>query len=118
MSEECFNILEERKRRNMEELVHMEEQYLDAHTKKLSIKTTVTREVVKKNNFAKSGSQRDVLRCFACDGRGHRAVNCPSRASTSRNELKSRFRRSYCYKCGSTTLRIAGIRRREIYKVT
>ena len=42
--------LKERKRRNMEELVHMEEQYLDAHNKKLSTKTTVTRELVKNNN--------------------------------------------------------------------
>ena len=54
------------------------------------------------NKLAGSGSQRSVLRCFACDGRGHRAVDCSSRASTSRNELNSRFRRSYCYKCGST----------------
>ena len=80
----------------------MAEQYLDAHNKKLLSKTTVARQNVRDNELAGSGSQRDVLRCFACDGRCHRAVDCPNRASTSRNELNSRFRRSYRYKCGSS----------------
>ena len=34
------------------------------------------------------------------DGRGHRAVQCPSKASTSsRNEPFGLGRRSYCFKC-------------------
>ena len=34
--------------------------------------------------------------------RPHGTVDCPSRTSTSLNELNSRFCRSYCYKCGPT----------------
>ena len=94
-------LLKERKPRNLEDLAQMAEQYLDAHNKKLSSKTTVARQDVRDNNFAGSGSQRDVMRCFACDGRGHRAIDFRNRASKSQNELNSCFRRSYCYKCGS-----------------
>ena len=36
-----------------------------------------------------------------CDGRSHRAVECPSKASTSRNEPFGHGRRSYCFKCGA-----------------
>ena len=95
--------LKERKPRNLEELAQIAEQYLDAHNKKqLSSKTTVAKQDVRDNKLAGSGSQRDVLRCFACNGRVHRTVDCPNRASTSRNELNSCFCWSYCYKCGST----------------
>ena len=94
--------LKERKPRNLEKLAQMAEQYLRAHKKKLSTKTTVARQGVRDNKLAGSESQRDVLRCFACDGRGHQAVDCPNRASTSRNELNSCFRRSYYYKFGSS----------------
>ena len=60
------------------------------------------REDVRDNKLAGSGSQRDIMRCFACDGRGHKAIACPNRASTYRNELNSHFHLSYCYKCGSS----------------
>ena len=93
--------LKDRKPRNLEELAQMAEQYLDAH-KKLSTETTVARQDMRDNKLAGSGSQKDVLRCFACDGRDHRAVNCPRRASTSPKELNNRFCWSYCYKCGSS----------------
>ena len=94
--------LKKRKLKNLEELAQVAVQYLDAHNKKLSSKTMVAKEDVRDNKLAGFGSQRDVLRCFACDDSGHRAVDCPNRASTFRNELNSRFCRSYCYKCGST----------------
>ena len=42
------------------------------------------------------------MKSSVCDGRSQKAVDCPSRTLTSRNELNSRFRWSYCYKCGST----------------
>ena len=56
--------------------MEVEEQYLVTHNKKLSSKTTMARQVVKDNNSAGCGSN-------ACNGRGHRAVDCPSRALTS-----------------------------------
>ena len=79
----------------------MAEQYLDAHNKKLSSKTTVARQDAKNGMLAGYKRQRYVMRCFACDGRGHRAVDYSDTVSTYRNELNSRFRLSYCYKCGS-----------------
>ena len=94
--------LKERKPRNLEKLAQMAKQYLDSHNKKLSSKTTVARQNARDGKLAGSGSQRDVMRCLACDGRGHRVINCSNRASTSWNELNSRFRRSYCYRCGSS----------------
>ena len=94
--------LKGRKPRNLEELAQMAEQYLDTYNNKLSTKTTMARQDVRDNKFVQFGSQRDIIRCFACDCRGHRDVDCPSRASTSRNKLNSRFRHSYSYKCGST----------------
>ena len=63
--------LKERKPRNLEELAQMVEQYLDAHNKKLSTKTTVARQDVRDIKLAGSEGQRDVMRCFACDGRGY-----------------------------------------------
>ena len=36
-----------------------------------------------------------------CDGEGHKAMKCPSKASTSRNEPFGQGRRSYCFKCGA-----------------
>ena len=94
--------LKERKPRNLEELAQMAEQFLDAHNKKLSSKTTVARQDVRDNKLAEFGSQRDVMRCFACNGIRHKAVDCPKKASTYRNELNSHFHLSYCYKCGSS----------------
>ena len=94
--------LKERKPRNLEKLAKVAEQYLDAHNKKLSSKATVARQDARDGKLAGSGSQRDVMRCFECDGKSHRAVDCSNRASTYRNELNCRFRRSYCYRCGSS----------------
>ena len=98
----CQFFLYERKRRNLKELAQVAEQYLDAHNKKLSSKPTLAKQDERGNKLAGSGSQRDVLRCFACNDRGHRAVDYSRRTSTSRIELNSRFRRNYCCKCGST----------------
>ena len=36
-----------------------------------------------------------------CDGRDHRAVGCPSKASTTRNEPFGRGRRSHCFEYGA-----------------
>ena len=63
--------LKERKPRNLEELAQMAEQYLDVQNKKLSSKTTAERQGVRDNKLAGSGSQRKVLKYFACDGRSH-----------------------------------------------
>ena len=36
-----------------------------------------------------------------CFGTDHRAMECTSKASTSRNEPFGHGRRSYCFKCGA-----------------
>ena len=88
-------VLKKRKPRSLEKLAQMAEQYLDAQNKKLSAKTTVARQDVKNNKFAEFGSQKNIMRGFACDGKGHIAVDCFNRLSTPGNELNSRFHRSY-----------------------
>ena len=90
------------KPRNLKELSQMAKQYLDSHNKKVSSKIMVARQDVTDNKLPGSGNQKNVLRCFACNTRGHKAVDCPSRTSTSQNELNSCFCRSNCSKCGST----------------
>ena len=72
--------LKERKPRNLDELAQMAKQYIDTQNKKLSTKTTVARQDVKDNKFAESESQKAIMRCFVCYGRGHRVVDCLSRA--------------------------------------
>ena len=76
----------------------MAKQYLDVYNKKLSTKKTVARQDVKDAKFFGSGGQRNIIRYFMCEGRGHKAADRSSRASTVRYELK----RSNCYKRGST----------------
>ena len=67
----------------------MLKQFLDAHNKKLSNKTMVARQDVKDTEFAGSGDQRDIMRCFV---QGYRAEeDCPSRVSTSRESANYLF---------------------------
>ena len=93
--------LKERSPKNLEELAQLVEQYLNAHNKKLATKAPVVKQDVKDNRPSLPWSQRDATRCYACDGRGHKAVECPNRMSASRNEPLGRVRRTYCFKCGA-----------------
>ena len=90
--------LKERSPKDLEELAKLAEQYLNAHGKKLSSKAPVTKQDVK---TSLPRTHKDAMRCYVCDSRGHRAVECPSKASTSRNEPFGHGRRSYCFKCGT-----------------
>ena len=91
--------LKERSPKNLEELAKLAEYYLNAHGKKLSTKAPVTKQDVKTSLLR---TNKNAMRCYVCDGRGHRAVECPSKASTSRNEPFGHGRQSYCFKCGAT----------------
>ena len=88
--------LKERSSKDLEELAKLVEQYLNAHGKKLSTKAPVTKQDMK---TSLPRTHKDVMRCYVCDGRGHKAMECPSKASTSRNEPFGHGRRSYCFKC-------------------
>ena len=90
--------LKERSPKDLEELAKLAEQYLNAHGKKLSTKAPVTKQEVK---TSLPRTYKNAMRCYVCDGRGHRAVECPSKASTSRNEPFGHGRRGYCFKCGA-----------------
>ena len=90
--------LKERSPKDLVELAKLAEQYLNAHGKKLSTKAPVTKQDVK---TSLPRTHNDAMRCYVCDGRGHRAVEYPSKASTSRNEPFGHGRRSYCFKCGT-----------------
>ena len=88
--------LKERSPKDLEELAKLTDQYLNAHRKKLSSKAPVIKQDVK---TSLPRTHEDAVRCYVCDGRGHREVECPSKASTSRNEPFGHNRRSYCFKC-------------------
>ena len=88
----------ERSSKDLEELAKLVEQYLNAHGKKLSRKASVTKQDVK---TSLPRTHKDAMRCYMCDGRGHTAVEYPSKASTSRNEPFVHGHRSYCFKCGA-----------------
>ena len=90
--------LKERNPKDLEELAKLAEQCLNAHGKKLSTKAPVTKQDVL---TSLPRTHKDAMRCYLCDGRGHKAVECPSKATTSRNEPFGHGRRSYCFKCGA-----------------
>ena len=75
----------------------------------------VAKQDVKDAKFGDLEALENMTRQFACDGRSHRALESPSTAPTSRYDLNSRFRRNYCYKCGSTGHDIS---RMEVFKTT
>ena len=79
-------------------MAKLAEQYLNAHGKKLSTKAPVIKQDVK---TSLPRTHKDAMSCYVCDGRGHRAVECTSKASTLRNEQFSHGRWSYCFKCGA-----------------
>ena len=90
--------LKERSPKDLEELAKLAEQYLNAHGKKLSAKAPVTKHDMKTNL---PRTHKDAMRCYVCDDRSHRAMECPSKASTSRNEPFGHGRQCYCFKCGA-----------------
>ena len=91
--------LKERSPKDLEELAKLAEQHLNTHGNKLSTKAPVTKQDM---NTSLPRTHKNAMRCYVCDGRGHRAVECPSKASTSRDEPFGGGRRSYCFKCGAT----------------
>ena len=91
--------LKERSPNNLEKLAKLAEQYLKAHGKKLSAKAPMTKQDVK---TSLPRNHKDAMRCYVCDGRGHRAAEWINiKASTSQNEPFGHGRRSYCFKCGA-----------------
>ena len=97
-SKDVSVFLKERSLKDLKELAKLAEQYLNAHRKKLSTKAQVTKQDVK---TSLPRTHKDAMGCYVCDGRDHRAVKCPNKASTSRNELFGHGRRSCCFKCGA-----------------
>ena len=81
----------------LKELDQMAKQYLNAHNKKLSMNISVVRQDVKDTKFMKFRGHRNIMKGFVCDGRGHKAVDSFSKASTSQN---GHFCWGYYYKCG------------------
>ena len=64
--------------KGLEELAKLAEQYLNTHGKKLSTKAPVTKQDVKTRL---PRTHKDARRCYVCDGRGHKAVDCLSKGS-------------------------------------
>ena len=76
--------LKERGPKDLEELAKLAEQYLNAHGKKLSTKVPVTKQDVK---TSLPRTHKDATRCYVCDGRDHRAVECPAQAKHQRHGM-------------------------------
>ena len=72
----------------------MVEQYLNAQGTQLS--TKVAKQDVRAVFL---GTPKYAMRCFVCDGKNHRVVECPSKASTSQNEPFGCGCQSCCFKC-------------------
>ena len=43
----------------------------------------------------------EVMRCYYCDGRGHRAAECPFKHAMDCREAPSRGRNFHCFRCGA-----------------
>ena len=96
--------LMERSPKDLEELARIAEQYLVAHNKKLSSKGALARQEAGGHGSRDSAVERfeEVMRCYYCDGRGHRAAECPFKhARARRGEAPSRGRNFHCFRCGA-----------------
>ena len=96
--------LMERSPKDLEELARIAEHYLVAHNKKFSSKDTLARQEVGGHGSRDSAVERfeEVMQCYYCDGRGHRATQCPSKhARARRGEASSRGRNFHGFRCGA-----------------
>jgi len=109
-SKELAVYLMERNSKDLEELSDLAEQYLIAHRKKLSARTSHDAKKTDAKNMA-FNKDKQVLLCFSCQGVGHRAVDCPSTSKRWWRNVKTleekkiaggarEMRRCYC--CGET----------------
>ena len=96
--------LMERSPKDLEELARIAEQYLVAHNKKLSCKGALVRQEARGHGSRDSAVERfeEVMRCYYCNGRGHRAAECLFKhARARRGEAPSRGRNFHCFRCGA-----------------
>ena len=89
--------------KTLDELSRLADQYLAAHSQKLSSK-----EVIKRDN-AKAGVKDNhsgfppasAPKCFLCNRVGHRAIDCRVKPEGGRNEYNRPGRHAVtCYQCG------------------
>ena len=96
--------LMERSPKDLEELARRAEQYLVTHNKKLSSRGASAKQEVEGHGSRDSAVEKteEVVRCYSCDGRGHRAAECPFKhARARREEAPSRERNFHCFRCGA-----------------
>jgi len=75
----------ERNPKDFEELSDLAEQYLIAHGKKLSARTSHDAKKTDAKNMAFNGDKQ-VLRCFSCQGLGHWAADCLQRQNAKKRK--------------------------------
>jgi len=99
-SKELAVYLMERNPKDLEELSNLAEQYLIAHGKRLSARTSHAAKKMDAKNMAFI-KDKQVLRCFSCQGVGHRAANCPSSSKREEKKIAGGAREMRrCYRCG------------------
>ena len=92
--------LMERMPKDLDELATLAEQYLVAHGKKLSYKATAVKQEDKREARGVEISQGTSIRCFNCQGLGHRAAFCPSKGDSGK---RAKNGREWCIHCRSPT---------------
>jgi len=88
-SKELTIYLMERNPKDLKELSDLAEHNLIAHGKKLSARTSHDGKKTYVKNMA-FNKDKQVLRCFSCQGVGHRAVDCLSTSKSEENRWWSK----------------------------
>jgi len=86
-AKEVATYLLERSPKTLQELTGLADQYLVAHNKKLSSKTPQSCRGAGSDSNNRATDQEDTrrtIRCYHCEGMGHRAVECPSKIGSGR----------------------------------
>ena len=100
-SKELSVYLTERKPKTIKELADMADQYLIAHNKKLSSRSAPSRKEDGRPNEL-GGAGDAALRCFSCQGYGHKVADCRVRATGSRRTWEANRGRKYCQRCSES----------------
>ena len=95
--------LKERKPKTVEEMAEWAEQYLFAHGRSFSWGDSRQKREAARSETKRTSGQSDHVRCYRCQGFGHRAEHCSYKDLDTKGNRGSEERdRKRCYRCGKT----------------
>ena len=95
--------LKERKPKTVEEMAEWAEQYLFAHGRSFSWGDSRQKRETARSETKRTSGQSDRVRCYRCQGFGHRAEHCSYKDLDTKGNRGSEERdRKRCYRCGKT----------------